>query len=60
MVGVAAMRTNDELIEEELRTDAAFRAEWEHAALGRAVASQSFVTAPTTTFRSTISLSVSR
>jgi ribosome-binding protein aMBF1 (putative translation factor) len=38
MFGVAAMRTNDELIEEELRADAAFRAEWKRAALGRAVA----------------------
>lgn len=38
MVGAAAMRTNDELIEEELCADAAFRAEWKHAALGRAVA----------------------
>jgi hypothetical protein len=38
MVGVAAMRTNEELIEEELRTGAAFRAEWKRAALGRALA----------------------
>jgi ribosome-binding protein aMBF1 (putative translation factor) len=36
--GLAAVRTNDELIEEELRTDAAFRAEWKRAALGRMVA----------------------
>ena len=32
------METNDELIAEQLRTDAAFRAEWERTALARAVA----------------------
>ncbi len=32
------MRTNDELIAEQLRTDPEFRAEWERTALARAVA----------------------
>lgn len=32
------MKTNDELIAEELRNDPAFRAEWERTALARAVA----------------------
>lgn len=32
------MKTNDELIAEQLRTDPEFRAEWERTALGRAVA----------------------
>jgi ribosome-binding protein aMBF1 (putative translation factor) len=34
----ASMRTNDELIEDELRADPAFRGEWKRTALGRAVA----------------------
>lgn len=38
MVDVAAMRTNDELIEEELHADSAFRAKSRRTALGRAVA----------------------
>lgn len=38
MVDVAAMRTNAELIKEELRADPAFRAEWQRTILGRAVA----------------------
>jgi ribosome-binding protein aMBF1 (putative translation factor) len=33
-----SLRTNDELIDYELRADPDFRAEWEHTALGRAVA----------------------
>lgn len=33
-----SLRTNDELITEQLRLDPAFRAEWEHTALGRATA----------------------
>ena len=32
------MKTNDELIAEQLRTDPEFRAEWERTALARAVA----------------------
>jgi ribosome-binding protein aMBF1 (putative translation factor) len=32
------MRTNDDLIEAELRTEPAFRAEWKRTALGRTVA----------------------
>ena len=32
------MKTNDELIAEQLRTDPEFRAEWERTAFGRAVA----------------------
>ncbi len=32
------MKTNDELIAEQLRTDTEFRAEWERTALARAVA----------------------
>jgi ribosome-binding protein aMBF1 (putative translation factor) len=40
MVDVAAMRTNDELIEEELRTDPEFGAEWERTTLGRTVATE--------------------
>lgn len=35
---MAAMRTNDELIEEELRADPTFRAEWKRTALGRTAA----------------------
>jgi ribosome-binding protein aMBF1 (putative translation factor) len=38
MFDPASMRTNDDLIEEELRSDPAFRAEWKRTALGRAVA----------------------
>lgn len=34
----ASMRTNDEVIEEALRTDPEFRAEWERTARGRTVA----------------------
>jgi DNA-binding XRE family transcriptional regulator len=33
-----SLRTNDELITEQLRLDPAFRAEWERTALGRAAA----------------------
>lgn len=33
-----SLRTNDELIEEELRADPEFRAEWERTVVGRAVA----------------------
>jgi ribosome-binding protein aMBF1 (putative translation factor) len=33
-----SLRTNDELIAEQLRSDPAFRAEWERTALGRSVA----------------------
>jgi transcriptional regulator with XRE-family HTH domain len=35
---LSEMKTNDELIAEQLRTDPAFRAEWERTALARAVA----------------------
>jgi transcriptional regulator with XRE-family HTH domain len=35
---LSEMKTNDELITEQLRTDPAFRAEWERTALARAVA----------------------
>jgi ribosome-binding protein aMBF1 (putative translation factor) len=35
---LSEMKTNDELIAEQLRTDPEFRAEWERTALGRAVA----------------------
>lgn len=35
MDDVAAIRTNDELVEEELCTDPAFRAEWERTAPAR-------------------------
>jgi transcriptional regulator with XRE-family HTH domain len=35
---LSEMKTNDELIAEELRSDPEFRAEWERTALGRAVA----------------------
>ena len=35
---LSGMKTNDELIAEQLRTDPAFRAEWERTALARAVA----------------------
>ena len=35
---LSEMRTNDELITEQLRTDPAFRAQWERTALARAVA----------------------
>lgn len=38
MFDVATMRTNDDLIEAELRTDPAFHTEWKRTALGRAVA----------------------
>ena len=34
----ASLRTNDELITEQLRLDPEFRAEWERTALGRAAA----------------------
>lgn len=34
----ASLRTNDELIEEELRADPALRSEWTQTALGRAMA----------------------
>lgn len=34
----ASLRTNDELIDDELRADPDFRAEWNHTALGRAAA----------------------
>jgi len=35
---LSEMKTNDELIAEQLRTDPEFRAEWERTALARAVA----------------------
>jgi ribosome-binding protein aMBF1 (putative translation factor) len=35
---LSEMKTNDELITEQLRTDPAFRAQWERTALARAVA----------------------
>jgi len=35
---LSEMKTNDELITEQLRTDPEFRAEWERTALARAVA----------------------
>jgi transcriptional regulator with XRE-family HTH domain len=35
---LSEIKTNDELIAEQLRTDPEFRAEWERTALGRAVA----------------------
>lgn len=35
---LSEMKTNDELLAEQLGTDADFRAEWERTALGRAVA----------------------
>jgi transcriptional regulator with XRE-family HTH domain len=35
---LSEMRTNEELIAEQLRTDPAFRAEWERTALARALA----------------------
>jgi transcriptional regulator with XRE-family HTH domain len=35
---LSEMKTNDELIAEQLRTDSEFRAEWERTALARAVA----------------------
>jgi transcriptional regulator with XRE-family HTH domain len=35
---LSEMKTNDELVEEQLRTDPEFRAEWERTALARAVA----------------------
>jgi ribosome-binding protein aMBF1 (putative translation factor) len=35
---LSELRTNDELIAEQLRTDPEFRAEWERTALARAVA----------------------
>jgi ribosome-binding protein aMBF1 (putative translation factor) len=35
---LSEMKTNDELIEEQLRTDPEFHAEWERTALARAVA----------------------
>jgi transcriptional regulator with XRE-family HTH domain len=35
---LSEMKTNDELLAEQLRTDPAFRAEWERTALARAVA----------------------
>ena len=35
---LSEMRTNDELVAEQLRTDPEFRAEWERTALARAVA----------------------
>jgi ribosome-binding protein aMBF1 (putative translation factor) len=38
MFDVATMRTNDDLIEAELRTEPPFGAEWKRTALGRAVA----------------------
>jgi transcriptional regulator with XRE-family HTH domain len=37
-VKLSEMKTNDELIAEQLRTDPEFRAEWERTALARAVA----------------------
>jgi transcriptional regulator with XRE-family HTH domain len=37
-MNVSEMKTNDELIAEQLRTDPEFRAEWERTALARAVA----------------------
>jgi transcriptional regulator with XRE-family HTH domain len=37
-VKLSEMKTNDELIAEQLHTDPAFRAEWERTALARAVA----------------------
>ncbi len=37
-IKLSEMKTNDELIVEQLRTDPQFRAEWERTALGRAVA----------------------
>ena len=37
-VKLSEMKTNDELIAEQLRTDPEFRAAWERAALARAVA----------------------
>jgi transcriptional regulator with XRE-family HTH domain len=38
MMKLSEMKTNDELLAEQLRADPAFRAEWERTALGRAVA----------------------
>ncbi|HTX11717.1 MAG TPA: helix-turn-helix transcriptional regulator [Solirubrobacteraceae bacterium] len=38
LAGNTALRTNDELITEQLRVDSEFRAEWERTALGRAAA----------------------
>jgi DNA-binding XRE family transcriptional regulator len=38
MSDVTSMRTNDELIAEQLRADPEFRAEWERTARGRALA----------------------
>lgn len=38
LVRNASLRTNDELIEQELRADPAFRSEWNRVALGRVVA----------------------
>jgi transcriptional regulator with XRE-family HTH domain len=37
-MNLSEMKTNDELIAEQLRTDPEFRAEWERTALSRAVA----------------------
>jgi transcriptional regulator with XRE-family HTH domain len=38
MMKPSDMKSNDELLAEQLRTDPGFRAEWERTALGRAVA----------------------
>lgn len=35
---LSELKTNDEILQEELRSDPEFRAEWERTALGRAVA----------------------
>lgn len=47
-----SLRTNDELITEQLRLDPEFRAEWERTALDAPPPLQRFTTAPSTTSRS--------
>lgn len=53
------MKTNDQLIAEQLRTDPEFRAEWERTVLARAAASRSSAIARSTIFRSASSVSAS-